>query len=163
MRTYYFHLSLLIILVAGIISCNGDTAQNGDSAVTQEPDIDFNQRTLAFLTATGDTVTTISVAVADDQESQAAGLMNVASMPRDAGMLFLFDDEAERSFWMANTLLSLDIMYVNANQEIVRIHQNTPPFSQESILSEVPAQYVVEVNAGFTLRHDITEGMRISF
>jgi len=62
---------------------------------------------------------------------------------------------------MANTPLSLDIIYVNSDFEIVRIHRNTPSYSHENIHSEAPAMYVVEVNAGFTLEHDITEGMSI--
>jgi uncharacterized membrane protein (UPF0127 family) len=78
-------------------------------------------------------------------------------------MIFLFENNRPRSFWMANTPLSLDILFVNSDLEIVRIHRNTTPFSQESIESERPAKYVVEVNAGYTLRHDITEGHRIDF
>ena len=62
---------------------------------------------------------------------------------------------------MASTPLSLDIIFVDEEFEIVRIHRNTPPYSHERILSEEPAKYVVEVNAGYTLRNDITEGMRI--
>lgn len=106
-------------------------------------------------------ITTVRAAVADDDASRSEGLMNVNNLPEDAGMLFIFDGDAPRSFWMANTPISLDIIYANSDMEIVRIHRNTPPYSHENIRSEAPAKYVVEVNAGFTLEHDITEGMFI--
>jgi uncharacterized protein len=106
-------------------------------------------------------VSSINVAVADDDAARSEGLMDVHDLPSDAGMLFIFDEDEPRSFWMAGTPLSLDIIFINGDFEIVRIHRNTPPYSHDSISSEESAQYVVEVNAGYTTRHDITEGMRI--
>ncbi len=88
--------------------------------------------------------------------------MNVEELPDNSGMLFIFDNDQSRSFWMANTPLPLDIIFVNSEFEIVRIHRNTQPYSQESIQSEAPARFVVEVNAGYTLEHDIREGMSIA-
>lgn len=117
--------------------------------------------TVDFLKSSGDVVSTIDAAVADDDASRSEGLMDVRDLPADAGMLFIFDDEEPRSFWMANTPISLDIIFVDSDMEIVRIHRNTPPYSHENVLSEVPAKYTVEVNAGYTMRHDITEGMQI--
>lgn len=114
-----------------------------------------------FLNTEGDPVSEVEVAVADDDQSRSEGLMNVHDLPRDAGMLFIFEDEEPRSFWMANTPLSLDIIYVNSDFEIVRIHRNTPAYSNDNFLSEEPAMYVVEVNAGYTMSHDIVEGMSI--
>src|SRR5690625_2702575 len=78
-----------------------------------------------------------------------------------ARILLIFDEKDHRRVWMAGNPISLDILYVNEEIEIVRIHRNTPPYSHESIESELPAKYVIEVNAGYTLRHDITEGRRI--
>lgn len=78
-------------------------------------------------------------------------------------MLFIFQKEEPRSFWMANTPLSLDIMFVNADKEIVRIHHSTPPFSHENFKSGVPAQYAIETNGGFAVAHDIREGMKVMF
>ena len=117
-----------------------------------------------FLSSDGSrTISTVQVAVADDDNSRSEGLMNVHQLPADSGMLFIFEGNEPRSFWMANTPLSLDIIFANSDFEIVRIHRNTQPFSQEQIRSEAPAKYVVEVNAGYTMRHDITEGMIISY
>jgi uncharacterized membrane protein (UPF0127 family) len=113
---------------------------------------------VAFISAAGDTLSMITAAVADDQASRTEGLMNVRSMPEDAGMIFIFEENQPRSFWMASTPLSLDLIFANSDFEIVRIHRNASPYSQDSIQSGQPAKYVVEVNAGYTLQHDINEG-----
>lgn len=117
-------------------------------------------RSVAFL-AEGDTVSTIEVAIADDDRERSQGLMDVRSLPTSKGMLFIFEGEEPRSFWMANTPLPLDIIFVNADGEIVRIHHNAKPFSQENYVSGKPAKYVIEVNAGYTILHDIQEGMKV--
>jgi uncharacterized protein len=126
----------------------------------QERELDF-ERTVTFLNARGEQITEIEVAVADDDASRTEGLMDVHDLPENAGMLFIFEENEPRSFWMAGTPLSLDIIFINEDYEIVRIHRNTAPYSQESIPSELPAMYVVEVNAGYTMRHDINEGGHI--
>ncbi len=122
--------------------------------------LDFTAEVI-FLDDSGEEITTIEAAVADTDETRTEGLMDVRSLEPYQGMIFIFDDEARRSFWMANTPLSLDIIFLNNDLEIVRIHQNTRPYSQRSIESERPARYVVEVNAGFSRRHDLREGMSI--
>lgn len=116
---------------------------------------------VSFINPDGEIATTVDVAIADDDHTRNLGLMDVQNMPDDSGMLFIFDDEEPRSFWMANTPLTLDIIYANENFEIVRIHRNTTPYSNDSFESGEPAMYVVEVNGGFTRRYDITEQMTI--
>ncbi|MGM0589534.1 MAG: DUF192 domain-containing protein [Bacteroidota bacterium] len=126
--------------------------------------ISYNEGRLAFLNTTrSDTIATISIAIADEAQERNEGLMDVEKLPASAGMLFIFDQERERSFWMANTPLSLDILFVNADYRIVTIHHRTQPYSQDQYSSIQPAQYVVETNAGFCQRYDIREGMAISF
>ena len=85
-------------------------------------------RSVSFLTASGDTLSTVEVAVADDNAERSQGLMDVRNLPSSKGMLFIFEQNQPRSFWMANTPLPLDIIFVNADKEIVRIHHNTQPF-----------------------------------
>ena len=108
-------------------------------------------------------VKTIEVAVADDEFKQEEGLMGKGSLPDNAGMLFLFEQEAQRLFWMKNTRISLDILFVNANYEIITIHKYTQPNSEVSIPSNKPAQYVIETNAGFCETYGIREGDKIKF
>lgn len=148
---------LMFIILPLLANCSNtdrptqrDTGQE-ERTLTYEADV-------AFLSASGDTLSVIDAAVADDQESRTQGLMNVTSMPEDAGMIFIFEQNQPRSFWMASTPLSLDLIFANDDFEIVRIHRNASPYSQDSIQSGAPAKYVVEVNAGYTVEHDINEG-----
>ncbi len=92
-----------------------------------------------------------SVEIADTQEEQALGLMFRDSMPADEGMLFIFPNEAPRSFWMKNTRIPLDIMYFDAELKMVSISADTPPCRVSrcpSYPSTGPAMYVLELNAG---------------
>ncbi len=148
-----------LILSIGLIACEEETESRGENSSRT---LDY-RATIYFISGETDTVTTIEAAVADTDASRSAGLMDVHDMPADNGMLFIFDDEEPRSFWMANTPLALDIIFADADGEIIRIHTNTRPYSDRNIESEQPAKYVVETNAGYTLRHDIQEGMRIDY
>lgn len=156
------YLGTVLLLFVGFVSllilgCNESDNRNQTDLSTEERSLTYETQ-VAFLSPSGDTLSVIDAAVADDQESRTQGLMNVSSMPQDAGMIFIFDENQSRSFWMASTPLSLDLIFANEDFEIVRIHRNASPYSQESIASEAPAKYVVEVNAGYTLQHDINEG-----
>ena len=94
---------------------------------------------------------TFSVEIADTSEKQALGLMFRDSMPADAGMIFLFPNEAPRSFWMKNCRIPLDIMYFDKDLKMVSISANTPPCRVErcpNYPSTGPAMYVLELNAG---------------
>lgn len=152
-----------LMLIAAMLFTSGC----GDEADTERAEersrtLDYTGE-VAFLGNDEEPVITIEVAIADNQEERNEGLMHVTDLPSDNGMLFLFEDEAPRSFWMANTPLSLDIIYVSSDREIVRIHHSVPPYSENSFPSGEDAQYVVETNGGFCVSHDIREGMQVSF
>jgi uncharacterized membrane protein (UPF0127 family) len=94
---------------------------------------------------------TFKVELADTRQKQALGLMFRDSMPADQGMLFIFPNEAPRSFWMKNTRIALDIMYFDKHLKLVSISADTPPCRVNrcpSYPSVVPAKYVLELNAG---------------
>ena len=105
----------------------------------------------------------ISIEIADNDAETTQGLMYRKSMPDTCGMLFVFPDSQERSFWMKNTFIPLDLLFINSNKEVITIQPNRPPFSEEAIPSYKPAQYVLEVNAGFCQRNGIKQGDKISF
>lgn len=112
----------------------------------------------------GKVIKKIDVELAENDDERAQGLMFRKSMDDNKGMLFIFDGpEQMQSFWMKNTIMSLDIIYVNANKQIVKIYKNTTPYSENSLPSDRPAQYVVEVFAGFTDRYGIKDGDKINF
>lgn len=95
------------------------------------------------------------VAIADDDQSRARGLMFVDHLPDDEGMLFLFRREEPRAFWMRNTRILLDIIYLNGNLEVVDIIKNAKPCRSQrcpTYPSARPAQYVLELNGGHSDR-----------
>ncbi len=112
---------------------------------------------------TNDTITSIDVAVADNIPERNRGLMYRYTMPDTVGMIFIFDEEDYLSFWMKNTHISLDIMYVNKNGVIVDIKEYTMPYSEEMIPSKIKSLFAVEVNAGFCQEHGIEAGDKILF
>ncbi|MDT8324685.1 MAG: DUF192 domain-containing protein [Bacteroidota bacterium] len=114
--------------------------------------------TLYFNDVRGDTLAAVTVEIAESEQARTQGLMGRKNMAEGQGMLFIFPTEEYRSFWMANTPLPLDIIFVNSAGSIVTIQRNTVPYSEESIPSTAPATYVVEVNAGFCDRHGVREG-----
>ena len=108
-------------------------------------------------------IANIEIEVADDDAEREQGLMYRDTMAENSGMLFLMETEEPQSFWMKNTIISLDIMYVGADKRIVSIHKNCKPYSLDQITSAKPALYVVEVNAGYTSKYKIKVGDVISF
>lgn len=99
-----------------------------------------------------------TVEIADDAAERTRGLMFRREMADDAGMLFLFDEAAPRSFWMSNTYISLDIIYIGEDGRIVSIAERTTPFSERSIPSFGPAIAVLEVNGGTSDRLQFAAG-----
>lgn len=152
---------LLFISTALLFSC-GDSKKKKDTEGPKGRVLEYTN-TLSFLDSDGSKVSTIRFIKADDPQERNQGLMDVNSMPEDAGMVFYFDNEEPQSFWMANTPLPLDIMYVNADSIIVSIYKSTVPFSNETLPSGAPAKYVIETNAGYSISNDIKEGMKVRF
>jgi len=105
----------------------------------------------------------IIVEVAQTNYEQTKGLMFREDIPENQGMLFIYPDEDIRHFWMKNTSVSLDIIFVNAAYKIITIQKETVPYSERLYPSTAPAQFVVEVRSGFTDRYAIREGQRISW
>jgi len=140
----------------------GESSNQVAEPVSNEPQFS-KEGDLWFLTDKGDTITHIEMEVADNDYETTQGLMFRKSMDMQQGMLFIFPDEDFRSFWMKNTYLPLDIIYVNANNEIGSCQLSAVPYSEESLPSKKPARYVVEVNAGFWDKYQLKEGYKIVF
>lgn len=153
-------LSLLLLLF--LSACEGEPSGPGAAGET-EATIPFDKEgTLRFLRE-GEPLTTIDIEIAETDSARERGLMQRQNLPEQSGMLFLFEREEPRGFWMSNTPLALDILFVGADSQIVSIAKYTKPFSSQSIVSEGPAQYVVEVPAGFADTYGITEANRITW
>jgi len=105
------------------------------------------------------------VEIAETSEEQALGLMFRDSMPADQGMLFIFPNEAPRSFWMKNTRIPLDIIYFDKDLKMVSISADTPPCRVNrcpSYPSKAPAKYVLELNAGTVSELGVGVGDRLT-
>jgi uncharacterized membrane protein (UPF0127 family) len=101
---------------------------------------------------------TLMVEVADSPEEHTLGLMNREHLQEGEGMLFVFGDESRRSFWMKDTLIPLDIVFVGSSLEIVNIAEGAQPCVADPCplyMSSGPAMYVVEANSGFAEQHGI--------
>lgn len=99
--------------------------------------------------------------IADTARSRVHGLMFVRSLPADQGMLFLFERPQFASFWMKNTYLSLDIVFIGPDGGIVNIARDTEPLSLEPIGSAAPVAAVLELVAGTATRIGLTDGDRV--
>lgn len=105
----------------------------------------------------------IDIEIANTDYERQLGLMKRLSMEEKQGMLFIFPVENFQSFWMRNTLFSLDMIFINSNKRIVTIHKNTKVLSDQSYPSTAPSQYVLEVNAGFTDKYNVNVGDRVEW
>ena len=103
----------------------------------------------------------VRVEIADTPEAIRRGLMWRSELADDAGMLFVFTDDQKRTFWMKNTPISLDILFIDRDLRVVSIARSTEPYSLARIPSGKPARYVLEVAAGFAARHRIEPGTRV--
>lgn len=102
-----------------------------------------------------------NVELAITPKQQQKGLMFRKSMPDDYGMMFFFGQESDQFFWMKNTLIPLDMIFIKKNGVIHHIHENAEPHSLERIGSNGPISAVLEVNGGLTSRLGLKPGDRV--
>lgn len=111
-----------------------------------------------FLGSDGGTKAIVNVEIVDEARTREAGLMFRRSLGRNFGMLFVFDSSAVQTFWMKNTLLPLDMIFIDEKGKVVTIHRNTTPRSLQTYPSAEPSLCVVEVNGGFSDAHGLDVG-----
>lgn len=110
----------------------------------------------------------LDVELADTPQEHATGLMNREFLSESEGMLFIFEGDSQRSFWMKNTLIPLDMIFINSSLDIVHIVDDARPceasysYGCPTYKSALPAKYVVEANSGFAENHGIEPGQRVS-
>jgi uncharacterized protein len=110
----------------------------------------------------GEPIVTIDLEVAETDSARASGMMQRTAFPSPtSGMLFIFERQEIQSFWMANTPVALDLIFIDADSQIVDISRYARPFSPQSITSSDPARFVLEVPAGFADRIGVSETDRV--
>lgn len=150
MTLHALRLGLLVIAVAA-----------WSPLAAQEPQY-LETGGLAIETTSGNRYV-FEVELALTREQQQQGLMFRESLPPNGGMLFVFPQAREASFWMKNTPLSLDIIFIREDGVIANIAESTEPFSERSIPSAGIVRGVLEVNAGTTAQLSIKAGDRVVF
>jgi len=106
------------------------------------------------------------VGVAETKQQQEKGLMFVKSLPSNSGMLFIYEDEASRSFYMKNTYIPLDIIWMDKDKRVVFIKKNAEPANldvYETIQPQEKAMYVLELNAGSSDKIGLRTGDKLQF
>ncbi|MEE8271741.1 MAG: DUF192 domain-containing protein [Alphaproteobacteria bacterium] len=132
----------------------------GEPAAAQQGAL-FEQSELWVETAAGSRYR-FDVELAVTGAQQAQGLMHRDEMAADAGMLFVFEPMRPVSFWMKNTLIPLDMLFVAADGRIVNIAERTTPLSTDSVPSDGPVKAVLEINGGMAALLGIHPGDRVS-
>lgn len=105
----------------------------------------------------------VALEVAATPPERARGLMYRSALADGHGMLFVFDEDEDHTFWMKNTLISLDMLFLAQDGTLVGVHPNATPLSTASISVGHPSRFVLEVPGGWAARHGVAAGMRVEF
>jgi len=150
---------VITIMALSFISWLGQRSSYSPAVVTDgspgSPAVDIVEK------KDGGTNSHFVVEVARTQEEHARGLMNRTSLPQENGMLFVFECSNMRYFWMENTLIPLDMIFISGDGQILSIRENTTPMSTDIISSGSPCMYVLEVNGGICQKDGISVGDRV--
>lgn len=136
----------------------GERPAAGEAASEEIPFRDDGN--LSFLRG-GEEVVTIDIEIAESDSARVRGLMQRATLPERSGMLFVFEREETQGFHMSNTPVALDLIFVDADSQIVDVDKYNQPFDPSIIVSDAAAKYVIEVPAGFADTYGTIEGERV--
>lgn len=141
---------------AALVGCTQPPTTPQPPARTQSPEVVFHP-------TSGGSPWHVKVELARTPEELMRGLMFRKSLGADEGMLFLFPRQEPRRFWMRNTYIPLDMVFLDSNHVVVGIEENTVPLDETSRGPDAPAQYVVEVRGGLARQHGLSVGARADF
>ncbi len=118
--------------------------------------------TTVFMNDAGKELCRFKAEVVVTPEEQSRGLMFRKKLGLNSGMLFVNNGDEMRFFWMKNTYISLDILFINSRNEVKHIHYGAKPFDEATISSRYPVQYILEVNAGRAKKCNICQGSKMN-
>ncbi len=144
--TYRLILLVILFLATTIAGCKPSVA----ATIVQ------------FINADGTKSPEIEVEIAADEPARQLGLMYRRELDETRGMLFIFPKEEIRNFWMKNTFLELDMIFINSAREVVSIEERAVPQSIQTRRSTLPAVYVVEVRGGLARKWGVASGSRMA-
>ncbi|OEK07429.1 hypothetical protein A8C32_17835 [Flavivirga aquatica] len=149
---------LLNVFFLSILACKED------KKLIKQTEVHFKKEgELTIFKSIDSTKTTLDIEIADTDFDIQTGLMYRDNMKVKQGMLFVFDDEEPRFFYMKNTKIPLDIIYISKYKKIVSFQKNAKPFDETSLPSNLPAKYVLEVNAGMVDKWLLSVGDSLNY
>ena len=161
MRLHLLLLSLLsLVLLSG---CGGGGDEQAAAPKPEQPPVQSLATESVTLRMNGDRTMNLNVEIADEPPEWAVGLMNRSELSKGSGMLFVFPNDAERSFWMKNTPLDLDILFFTNTGDLVSAESMIPckdgrcPY----VTSKGPARYALEVRGGFLEENGPATGWKL--
>jgi uncharacterized protein len=156
----FYTLVVFVCISIGVLSCKDET-----NKTVKQAEIAFKKEgNLVIFKSTSDsTKVNLDIEIADNDYETQTGLMYRNSMKTNQGMLFIFDDTIERFFYMKNTKIPLDLIYIDEQKKIVSFQKNAKPFDETALPSNVPAKYVLEINAGLVDSWSVSVGDEIIF
>lgn len=116
-----------------------------------------------FKKDTDSIITQLNIEIAESEYETQTGLMYRTRMENTQAMLFVFPDVSMHSFYMKNTAIPLDIIFIDERMTIVSFQENAEPFNEKGLSSRVPVKYVLEVNAGLVKKWSLAIGDKIAF
>lgn len=156
-------VAFLLVKVLPAFKTETKTPVSGKVKLSNSSIGDYGQGNVWFISETGETLAKVDVEIADTDYKINKGLMDRSQMKENQGMLFVFKDVEKRSFWMKNTKIPLDIIYITQEGLIDSYYQLATPYSVEPLPSSGAAQYVVEVNSGFIERYHLRKGTKFIY
>ena len=154
---------LTVVIAAGVLAAGTRIPAAASGAAADAPQKVSRYASLRFASGRK-----IRADVVDSPATREQGLMFRRNLPKNYGMLFVFPGEDAKVFWMKNTWVSLDIVFIGADQRITRIHARVRPSTEKTTDEEVarvrgPAQYVLELPAGAARRYKLKVGQPLDF
>jgi hypothetical protein len=159
MRNNKIYLILVVVFIIQL-SCKEETKK----VIKTTPIIFKKEGNLRILKKESDSlIINLDIEIADTDYERETGLMYRSSMQSKEGMLFVFDDVSMHYFYMKNTEFPLDLIFVDDQMHIASFQKNAQPLNENSLSSEVPVKFVLEVNAGMADKWSLEIGDSISY
>ncbi len=160
MRLHKYFLLLLICFFT-CIACKNSS--NDNTVIPYEEPPFKKEGTLTLFKADGQEIRSIDIEIADTDYDREIGLMNRNMLATNQGMLFVQDIQDIQTFHMKNTRIPLDLVYIDRDSKIVSFSEDAKPMDETILSSQVPAQYVLEINAGLAQEWLLEVGDYISW
>ncbi|BDW93032.1 DUF192 domain-containing protein [Allomuricauda sp. XS_ASV26] len=151
---------IIFTVVLILVSCKSESKQ----AIKTETVSFTKEGELTILSEESEAIkASFEIEIAESEYETQTGLMYRKSMKENRGMLFIQPTESLQYFYMKNTEIPLDIIYIDSGMKIVSFQKNAQPFNEDTLPSNIPARYVFEINAGLSDKLGLQVGDSISF